>query len=255
MRHWDVESRLASREVAYPTNVGLALLLLWEFGVPAAGVPAYILPPPSEIVAAGLAVYPVLIGELLYSLSEFAIGFGATVVSGYLLALLMFYSKPIEMTVYPYVIVYRSIPIVTLLPMFIIWFGFGFNSIVVISYLISFFPMVVNTLSGFKSTDDERVEMLKSFSASDRELFWNVYRYSSLPTVFAGLKISTILAFTGVIVGEFLIGQEGIGYLIYQYNNDFATAKMFAGIFTVSLTQLLFYGGIVATERTLVTWE
>lgn len=255
MRHFGGDSRIVSRAVGFPTTVGVALLLLWEFAVPALGVPSYILPPPTEIVAAATAVYPVLVAELLYSLSEFAIGFGLTVLSGYLLALLMFYSKPIEMTVYPYVIVYRSIPIVTLLPIFIIWFGFGFNSIVVISYLISFFPMVVNSLSGFKSTDTERVEMLRSFSASDRALFWDVYRYASLPTVFAGLKISTILAFTGVIVGEFLIGQQGIGYLIYQYNNDFATAEMFAGIFVVSLTQLLFFGGIVAIERTLVTWE
>lgn len=253
-RAWlDTDASLPS--VGLPTVAFIVTVLFWEYVVPSLGIPSYILPPPSSIFGAFLTAYPTLFRELAVTLEEFLLGFGASLVGGYSLSLLMFFWTPIEWTIYPYVIVYRSIPVVTLLPICIIWFGFGFGSIVVISFLLSFFPMVVNTLSGFKSTDEEMVELLESFSANRRELYANVYGYSSLPMVFAGVKVSIILAFTGAIVGEFLIGQHGIGHMALYYNNNFETSKMFAAIFTVSLTQLSIYGAVVAVERTVVNWS
>ncbi|MFB6093657.1 MAG: ABC transporter permease [Halanaeroarchaeum sp.] len=246
---------LNAREVGLPALVSAAVLLAWEFLVPALGIEAYLLPTPSVIASAFLAKYPTILGALRVTLFEFFLGFSATVVAGYLLALSLAYSKTLEVTFYPYVVLVRSIPIVTLLPMFIIWFGFGFNSIVVISFLISFFPMVVNTLSGFKSTDDELVEMLRSFSANRREIYRNVLFYSSLPSVFAALKICTILAFTGAIVGEFLIGKAGIGALILSYNSSFETPAMFAGILTVSVSELLIFGAVTRLESLVVDWQ
>lgn len=249
----DAEAR--SGGTLLPVLALVAALAAWEFALPAAGVEAYLLPTPSAIADAFSAEHRVILAELGVTLSEFAVGFSATVVSGYLLALSMAYSETLESTVYPYVVVVRSVPVVTLLPIFIIWFGFGYSAIVVISFLISFFPMVVNSLSGFKSTDDKLVEMLESFGANRREIFWNVYRYSALPSVFAGLKICTILAFTGAIVGEFLVGQAGIGYLILSYNNTLATPSMFASILTVSVTELLVFGSIHRLEGVVVDWE
>lgn len=241
-------------KLGLPTVFTVLFVTFWEFGLPALGIPQFILPTPSAIVAALLAEYPTLIAELLVTLQEFAIGFGLSVVLGYFLSLVMFFWTAFEHTFYPYVIIYRSIPVITLLPIFIIWFGFGFNSIVAISFLLSFFPMVVNSLSGFKSTDDDVVAMLESFSGSRRQLYWNVYRYSSLPLVFAGIKVSIILAFTGAIVGEFLIGQHGIGFMALHYNNNFEIPEMFAAIFVVSITQLIIFGSVVLLERRTVTW-
>lgn len=246
--------RLLSREVQLPAALFVAILVAWEFGVPAAGIKSYLLPTPSAIVAAFVQSHQPILAELRITLTEFAIGFGMTLVSGYLLALAMFEWKVLEVTFFPYVIVIRSIPLVTLLPIFIIWFGFGFNTVIIVSYLLSFFPMVVNTLSGLKETDEQLVEMLESFSANRRELYRNVYLYSALPTVFAGIKISVILAFTGAIVGEFLVGNQGIGALILEYNLSYETSKMFASVFTVSVTELLAYGVVVAVERTIVDW-
>ncbi|WP_411965679.1 ABC transporter permease [Haloferax sp. YSMS24] len=244
-----------SRRTVLPGIALVFVLVVWEFGLPVVGVESYILPTPSAIAGAFVANHEVILSQLWVTISEFLAGFTATVVSGYLLALAMTYSRTLEATVYPYVVVVRSIPVVTLLPIFIIWFGFGMSSIVVISFLISFFPMVVNSLSGFKSADEDLVEMLESFSATRREVFWNVYRYASLPSVFAGLKICTILAFTGAIVGEFLIGQAGIGYLILEYNSSLATPEMFASIFVVSATELLIFGTIHRVESVVVDWR
>jgi NitT/TauT family transport system permease protein len=246
--------QLFSREVVLPTTVLVVVLVGWELAVPAAGVEQYILPTPSAIAAAFVDNHGTIFAELQVTLREFAIGFGLSLVSGYLLALVMFEWKFMEVTFFPYVIVIRSIPIVTLLPIFIIWFGFGTNTVVVVSYLISFFPMVVNTLSGFQETDERLVEMLESFSANRREVYKNVYLYSSLPTVFAGIKISVILAFTGAIVGEFLVGNQGIGALILEYNMTFATPAMFAAVFTVSISELACFGSVVALQRYVVDW-
>jgi len=251
----NIYTALTRRTVLLPGVMFVLIILGWEFGVPAAGIESYILPTPTETLSSFVVHYPTIFEHLQYTLRAYAIGFTMTIVGGYLLALAMAEWSILETTLYPYVIAARSIPIITLLPIFIVWLGFGYSSIVAISHLISFFAMVVNSLSGFKSTDDELVEMVESFSGNRRDVFKNVYLYSSLPYVFAGIKICVILAFTGVIAGEYLVGSEGIGYLILQYNNSFATDAMFATILAISVTQLLLFGLVVAIERKLVSWD
>jgi NitT/TauT family transport system permease protein len=248
-------SRLVSAEVVLPAVVFLVVVTAWQVVVPGLGIESYVLPTPSQIVRGLSREYPTILEHLWATLQAFAVAFSLTAVSGYLLALVMSQWTVLETTFYPYVIAARSIPVITLLPIFLIWLGFGFPSIVAIGYLISFFAMVVNSLSGFNATDEELVEMIRSFSASRWEVFRNVHLYASLPAVFAGLKISVILAFTGVIVGEFLIGTEGIGYLILQYNTSLAVPEMFASVLVISATQLLLFGALVGIERKLLTWH
>ncbi|MEF8826719.1 MAG: ABC transporter permease [Halapricum sp.] len=250
-----VDYTAVSGQILLPISVLVAVVVLWELLVPWMGIPSFVLPTPSAIADAFVGNSGIIAEQMIVTLKAFAIGASLSIVTGYLMALSMAQSKLIETTFYPYVIVARSVPIVTLLPLFIIWFGFGFPTIVAISYLISFFAMVVNSLAGFKSTDPELVEMLESFTANRREVYLHVYLYSSLPAVFAGIKISVILSFTGVIVGEFLAGSQGIGHLILTYNNQLDTAKMFAGIGAVSITQLLLFGSVAAVERLVVNWE
>ena len=242
------------RTLLPPSIVLVSLIGVWEIGVGILEVPAYVLPPPSAVVAALLSNHQIILGELLTTLSAFAIAFGLTVALGYLSAIAMYQWSILETTFYPYVIIARAIPIISLIPIFIIWFGFGFRSIVLISFLISFFAMVINSLAGFKSTDEALIEMLNSFSASRWDLFRHVYLYASLPLVLAGVKIAVILVFTGVIVGEFLIGTEGIGFLILEFNNTLSTDKMFAGILTIAITQLVLFASVVLLERCAVRW-
>ena len=246
--------QLFSRKIQLPAAVLVVVVSAWEYGVPEMGIQPFILPTPSAIIVAFVENHETILAELQVTLRVFAIAFGLTLVTGYLMALLMFEWKVLEATFFPYIIVIRSIPIVTLLPIFITWFGFGGQTVIVVSYLISFFPMVVNTLSGFQETDGQLVEMLESFSASRWEVYRDVYFYSSLPTVFAGIKISVILAFTGTIVGELVLANQGIGALIIEYNSTFATPEMFAAVFTVSLSSLCCFGAVVGLERLFVDW-
>lgn len=241
--------------ITLPGLVLIVLLAWWELGVRRFEVPSYVLPSPTAIFGAFVENYPVILGELWTTFLTFAIAYSLTIVIGYVFAALMFEWHVLETIFYPYVITARAIPIVALIPIFIIWFGFGFRSIVIISFLIGLFAMVVNSLAGFKSVDPSTVEMLRSFSANRRELFREVYFYGSLPLVLAGAKICVILTFTGVLVGEFFIGTEGIGFLILEYNNALATASMFASIVAVSGTQLALFGAVVLAERRIVNWR
>lgn len=245
---------LVSRHHVLPVALLIVVLGGWQVGIEIFDVSPLILPSPAAILEALVVAHEKILAELLITFTEFALGFSLTVAFGYLLAFLMFQWTVAEELFYPYVIVARSIPVVTLLPVLIIWLGFGFKSIVAISFLISFFVMVVNSLAGFKSVDDELASMLESFSADQRDLYRHVYLYGSLPHVFAGLKVSVILAFTGAIVGEFLIGTEGIGAQILVYNSDFETAKMFASVLAISLTELSLFGIVVGLERWIVDW-
>ncbi|MFB6138020.1 MAG: ABC transporter permease [Halobacteriaceae archaeon] len=244
-----------SRAVALPGALFVGGLLGVELLLPAAGVPRYLLPRPSVVARALVAHRAAILANLRVTLVEFGVGFGATVATGYLLALAMTYSETVETTVYPYVILVRSVPIVTLLPVFIVWFGFGFNSVVVVSYLISVFPMIVNARSGFQSADDRVLQMLESFSATRLDLYRHVYRYAALPAIFAGLKVCTLLAFTGAIVGEFLLGSRGIGVLILSYNGSMDTPAMFAAVLAVSATELAIVGVVHRLERRVVHWQ
>lgn len=243
------------RRRVLPAGLFVALVVGWQVGHGVFDVQSLTLPTPLAIATALVDGRETIFEQLLITLEEFTYGFAMTVVFGYGLAFLMFQSQVAEETFYPYVIVARSIPVVTLLPIFISWFGFGFTSIVAISFLISFFVMVVNSLSGFKGTDQELVSMLESFSADQRDVYRNVYMYASLPHVFAGLKVSVILAFTGAIVGEFLIGTEGIGSQILLYNQSFDTAKMYAAVLAISITELSLFGLVVGLERWIVEWR
>lgn len=249
-----VPNELISRHRILPLGLFAVLIFGWQIGVEVFSVSSLILPTPLAILRALVAAHGKILSQLMITFKEFAIGFSLTVVFGYLLSFLMFQWKVAEEMLYPYVIILRSIPVVTLLPIFIIWFGFGFKSIVAISFIISFFVMVVNSMAGFKSTDEELVSMLRSFSADERDLYRHVYLYASLPHVFSGLKVSVILAFTGAIVGEFLIGTKGIGSQILMYNTDFETAKMFASVLAISVTELSLFGVVVALERWIVDW-
>lgn len=246
---------LFPRRRVLPVAMLIAVVVGWQAGIEAFDVSPLILPAPAAILEGLVVAHENILAHLLITFKEFALGFSLTLVFGYLLAFLMFQWTVAEELFYPYVIVARSIPVVTLLPVLIIWLGFGFRSIVAISFLISFFVMVVNSLAGFKSVDDELASMLESFSADQRDLYRHVYLYGSLPHVFAGLKVSVILAFTGAIVGEFLIGTEGIGSQILVYNSDFEIPKMFASVLAISLTELSLFGVVVGLERWIVDWR
>jgi NitT/TauT family transport system permease protein len=156
---------------------------------------------------------------------------------------------------YPHLVAFQILPKVTVAPLFILWWGVGGTSRVMLAFFICFFPMVVNTAAGLAGADPEMVRMAHAFTATRGQVFLKVQLPSALPFIFSGLKISSTLAVIGIIVAEFVSAQEGLGYLMIFAQGLLDTPTMLAAIVVLSLFGLALYGAICLLERVCIYWQ
>jgi NitT/TauT family transport system permease protein len=242
-------------ELGLPIGITLALLAGWEAAVRELGVRSIILPPPSEIVAAMIDRHDLLLSNLWPSLYLTIVGFALSVVGGILVAVLITYSTILRRGVYPIIVVSQVIPKISIAPLFIVWFGTGTMSSLLLAFLITFFPMTINSALGFQSIDEDIHRMARTFMGSQWQIFWKIRMPHALPYIFSGMKISITLAIIGVIVSEFVASQEGIGYLIKLAGGLLDTPLMMAAITVLSISGLGLYGLIALAERHTVFWQ
>jgi NitT/TauT family transport system permease protein len=175
-------------------------------------------------------------------------------VFGGLLAVAFVHSRSLELGVYPYAIALKTVPIVAIAPLLVVWCGNGILPKVIVSAIISFFPVVVNTTKGLRSVDTEAFDLFDSMSASRGQVFWKLRVPSALPYLFAALKISCTLAVIGAIVGEFSGADKGLGFFILISSYRLETVDMFVGILVSSLLGILFFYGVALVEHLVVPW-
>lgn len=211
----------------------------WELIVRWMGTPAYILPKPTDIVQAIRENWSNLIVSVRTTVVEAVVGFGLSVVLGIGIAVALAFSKMVERSVYPYVIILQTIPIVAIAPIIVIWFGAGLNAIVIIVFLISFFPILSNTLIGLNSTDRNMTNLFYLYNATRFQTILRLRLPAALPYIVAGLKISCSLSVVGAIVGEYIAGigggKGGLGYAITVASAHLQTAYLFACGLSASL--------------------
>lgn len=208
----------------------------WEAIIAWLKVPPYVVPAPSAIWASlvrGLTS-GLLLKNGLVTLTEAMMGFVSAAVLAIVLGSLIAQSRFVERVIYPYLIVIQTTPKVAIAPLFIIWFGFGITSKVIMAGIISFFPILVNVIAGLRSTDPQRIELMRSLRASRWQIFKMVMLPSALPMIFAGLQVAIIFSLLGAIVGEFVGSKEGLGNLIMQMNINLDTAGVFAVLVCLS---------------------
>lgn len=236
--------------------VFVVVVLVWEFGTQLIGIPEFLLPPPSAIIVELIAQLgnPMFWNHLGITLQEaglgFLIGAGVALVLGTLIAR----SQLIEKTFMPYVVAFQSVPKVALAPLFVVWFGFGLTSKIVMSAVIAFFPILINVIEGLKAVEKEKVEMLTSFGASEFQIFRMARFPSALPFIFAGLNVGAIFAILGAVVGEFIGAQGGLGYMLLQANYNFNIPEMFAILIVLSLIGLFSHLVISFLQRKFTFW-
>jgi NitT/TauT family transport system permease protein len=143
----------------------------------------------------------------------------------------------------------QVIPKVALAPLFIIWFGHGITPKIIIAMLIAFFPLLVNTVLGLRSVDSEIVELMNSVAATKRQVFWHVRLPNSLPYVVSSLKVASLLAVVGAMVGEFVGSDKGLGYLMIVGDVNLDTDLLFASLVIVTLFGLILYALLEAVEK------
>ncbi|QED47044.1 ABC transporter permease [Cytobacillus dafuensis] len=243
-----------------PLVAFVLFILIWQFGVQITGAPHYILPKPTDIFNAAIENSSNMFLSVVRTISAALIGFIISVVVGITGAIIMASSKILQKSLYPYAILLQTVPIVAIAPIIVIWFGSGINAIVVIAFIIGFFPMLSNTLVGLNSTDHNMINLFQMYSASKWQIMFKLRLPAALPYIMAGLKISCTLAIVGAIVGEYVAGigggQGGLGYAITVAAARLQTPYLFALGLASSILGILFFLVVNAFSKwVLSSWH
>ena len=249
-----MRSNIAKRAAAigWPILVTALILLAWEISVRALGIRSIILPPPSAVFAAMAERHDLLLTHLWPSLYLTVLGFGLSVVGGIFVAVLITYSEIVRKGFYPVIVVSQVIPKISIAPLFIVWFGTGTLSSLLLAFLVAFFPMTINAAMGFESIDEDIHRMARTFMGSRWQIFTKIQLPNALPYIFSGMKVAAILAVAGAIVGEFLGSDKGLGYLMLQVQVTLDTAAMFMAVVLITLIGMVLYAAVLLLERALV---
>ena len=231
-----------------PTIILVVLLIVWQGTVRALDLPPWLLPAPSDIAArfgrtsnlgyhTGMTVIEALSGFVIAAI--FGIGLSGGIV----------HSRFLERGLLPYIIVSNAIPIIAIMPLLTIWFGFGIIPKIVICAIISFFPIVTNTTRGLRSADYRVIEFMRSINATPVQVFLKVQLPSALPFIFAGFKIAASLALVGAVVAEFYSSDRGLGYLIITSATELRTDLLFVAITILAVLGVISFAVFGRLER------
>jgi len=242
---------LSRREVWMSLGFLLLFLAIWEWLPPLAKIPPYILPPISAVfkeffrllhvenlyLHTGLTLLEVIIGFVLGSLLGMVVG--------YALGL----SPMLEFVLSPYILALQITPKVAFAPLFIMWLGYTVYPKILVAILIVFFPVLINVLSSVRTIDPAMINLARSFSASRAQIFWKIEFPASMPNLFAGLRIGSTLAVIGIVVGELVGGNKGLGYLLVLGEGQGNTAMVFVTIILLTVIGILAYLAVILAER------
>lgn len=234
----------------------VVVLIALEYLVQSDIIPSFIVPAPTDVVIHIIENWrPLIFEHLGATMLEFAIGFILAVVGGVGLAVCMFFSKTIEKILYPAVLISQMIPIIALSPIFVLWFGYTIWSKVAVTILMSFFPIVVGAYDGFKSTDKDYIELLRSMGASKKQIFTKLNIPMSLPSFFSGLKIAIVYSLVGATIGEWLGASEGLGYYSRRMSGDLNADGVFAAIVILTIVGIILFALTAMVEKRTLRWK
>jgi NitT/TauT family transport system permease protein len=240
---------------AGPWVASILIVVLWDLSVRLFSIPAYLIPAPLAVVREIWIRRAELLNASLWTSLEIWAGFGLAVVIGLVLGVQIAYSKALEASVLPLVVVLQVIPKVAVAPIFLIWLGYGLSPKILVACLIAFFPVLINTIKGLRTVDHELTEWIGTLGASHVQLFTKLALPWSLPYVFAAMKVAITFAVVGAIVGEFVGSDRGLGFLILTSTNVLDTKLTFAALAVLSLIGMISYWLVVVAERLFVPWE
>jgi len=231
------------------------LMLAWEFAVRLTGIKEYLLPPPSRVWTEFVKRFDPVMASAWVTTQEIIAGYLLAVVVSVPLALWIAYSRFMENAVYPVIVFLQIVPKIAIAPLFIIWFGFGFTPKLLVVFLLSFFPIVVSSIAGFKAVDPDIADFARTTGAGQWKMFLKIRLPQALPQIFTGLKVGAALAATAAVVAEFVASDKGLGYLLLQYNGNLDTPMVFATIILLSLIGLVVYYAVELIERFTIPWH
>jgi NitT/TauT family transport system permease protein len=236
------------RSIVLPLGLAFIVLAGWQLAVMIGHIAPVILPSPISIVRYIIERYDILLMHAIPTTVESAVGFILATLLGVALAIIITYSTLAREALYPNLVFFQLIPKIALAPLFIIWLGIGSQSRIAFSVFIAFFPVVIATTAGFMSVDRSMLRLCRALTASEWQIFTSVRFPSALPYIFSGMKIAITLAIIGVIIGEFITAQAGLGYLIIFATARADTEVSMAAIVVLCVCGLLLYGLVAFGE-------
>ncbi|MAC89144.1 MULTISPECIES: ABC transporter permease [Alphaproteobacteria] len=251
-----LSERLVRMPVVLPLFTFLAVLVLWEVGTRVFAVPSYILPAPSRIATGfGAVDLPRWIAHIWATLRVALMGYGAAILISLPIAIGLAKSKLLSRALYPLLVVIQSVPVVAVAPIIIVVLGTDDAPRVVITFMISFFPLVVSMTTGLMATPAELIELSRSLRAPQHREITQIRLPYATPYIFSGLKISITLAVIGAVVSEFVAAELGIGYFIQFSTSMFKLPQAWAGLAILVAMSLILFQAVSLIQRLFFPWS
>jgi NitT/TauT family transport system permease protein len=250
-------SRVASliSAIAWPLASFTVLLLAWEWLVPLARVPEYILPVPSAFFERLWTDRALITEHTLITAKEIVLGFLMAAVISVPLGYVIVSVRILEKAIYPVIVFFQLVPKIAIAPLFVVWFGFGLFPKVLLTFLLCFFPTLVASMTGFRALDERVLYLTRSMGMTAWQTFRLVRVPAALTYIFSGLKVSAVFAATGAIVGEFVGANAGLGYLLLRGTSFLDMPLIFACLVALSFVGILFSYIVDGLEVLLMPWQ
>ncbi|HWV55700.1 ABC transporter permease [Pseudorhodoplanes sp.] len=246
-------NRIAS-QIGYPLIGTVFLIALWAFMCVYGNIPTVVLPTPDKVLHAFIARFDLILSEGWVTLKETLYGFILALVIGIPMAVAVANSRALNLMFYPLLIGLQSVPKVALAPIILVWLGTGMESKLAIVWLVAFFPIIVDTVAGLRSTPRELLELARSLRATPMQVFLKVQLPAALPFVFTGAKVAITLAVIGAVIGEFVGSSEGLGFLLLSATSQLDSPLAFAALFALSFLGMFVYLLVELAERLAAPW-
>lgn len=238
-----------------PPLTFIAIVALWSASIAIFRVPAYLLPGPGSVFSRIIADAPMLWAHSLTTLSEIVLGFALTVVTAVPLGLLIALSRVARHIVYPPVMLMQLVPKIAVAPLFLVWLGFGMESKVLLTVLMTFFPLLLASISGFQILDERFLYLTRSMGATR----WQTFRYlrfpAALPVVFSGVKSSATIAATAALVAEFVGANKGLGYVLLRSTSTMDMTLTFAVLVVLTIIGIAINYVVEFGEWAMTPWQ
>lgn len=238
-----------------PVWVFIALIAGWWAAVAILKVPSFLLPPPQDVLPRIWEGRQSLFNHSMITIQEILLGFGLSVVTAIPLGLLIALSPIAKRMLYPLLVFIQLVPKIAIAPLFVVWMGFGLTSKVMLTLLLTFFPLLLASIAGFQILDQRLLYLTRSMGATT----WQTFRYlrfpAALPVIFGGLKTSATIAATAAIVAEFVGSNNGLGYILLQGTANLDTTLVFAVLFLLTIIGLALNTIVEVVEYFMTPWQ
>lgn len=251
--------RLWMRRLPWISGPVMLVLLVaaWQFTVSVVGVSEFILPSPTAVLGAlgTLMSGPDIWGHIGITLFEVVVGFGIALVGGIVVGAVLGRVQWLQRAVQPALVALQVVPKVAFVPIFVIWFGFGPTSKIIMAALLAFFPIMLNVMLGVRSVERGHRDVMRGLGAGRWATFRNLELPNTLPYIFAGAEVAIVFSVIGAIVGEYLGGSEGLGFLVVSSLNALDAPRLFAVILLLAVLGSVLYLAVTTAKKLVIPWH